>query len=313
MNTRRTSIAVSLSLLSSLGVLADTPQTQQGKPPENLMDLYLSKETTWQMTPQEKKAIEIAEKWRADSAKHGVKPVAGPGGTIQFLFGSTQPSIVCAVLQVCDVELQPGEQVNSIHLGDTVRWTVEPAITGFGPSEVQHLIIKPMDVNLDTTLLVTTNRRTYSLRLRSHRTQFMPKVSFVYPEDAAKKWEEIKSREIKEHEHATLPETGEYLGDLNFNYTIDGSSRWKPVRVYNDGKKTIIQMPSTLSQTEAPTLLVVRGDDSIVPWGQSAEEILVNYRVQDDRYIVDQVFDKAILIAGVGSQQERVTISREGL
>jgi type IV secretion system protein VirB9 len=310
MNTRRTSIAVSLSLLSSLGVLADPPQTQQGKPPENLMDLYLSKETTWQMTPQEKKAIEIAEKWRADSAKRGVKPVAGPGGTIQFLFGSTQPSIVCAVLQVCDVELQPGEQVNSIHLGDTVRWTVEPAITGFGPSEVQHLIIKPMDVNLDTTLLVTTNRRTYSLRLRSHRTQFMPKVSFAYPDETIKKWDEIKLRNREEHAKGIIPGTKEYLGDLDFNYTIDGDGSWKPVRVYNDGVKTIIQMPRTIEQTEAPTLLIVRGKDSIFPWGGKAEEILVNYRVQSDRYIVDTLFDKAILIAGVGSQQERVTITR---
>lgn len=302
-----------LSLLAAFPALAETAGTtgDVGNN-DNLLELYLSDKVNWKMTPQEQEAIAIAERWKTRSA-NGIKPVEGPNGSVQFLFGASQPSIVCAVLQVCDVELQPGEQVNSIHLGDTVRWFVEPAITGYGPSETQHLIIKPQDVNLDTSLVVATNRRTYSFRLRSHRTQFMPKVSFVYPEDAAKKWEEIKSREIKEHEKATLPETGEYLGDLNFNYTIDGSSRWKPVRVYNDGKKTIIQMPSTMSQTEAPTLLVVHGDDSIFPWGQSAEEILVNYRVQDDRYIVDQVFDKAILIAGVGSQQERVTISREGL
>jgi type IV secretion system protein VirB9 len=166
-----------------------------------------------------------------------VKPVAGPGGTIQFLYGSTQPSIVCAVLQVCDVELQPGEQVNSIHLGDTVRWTVEPAITGYGPTEVQHLIVKPMDVNLDTTLLVTTNRRTYSLRLRSHRTQFMPKVSFAYPDEALRKWDEIKLRDREERARATLPGSQEYLGNLDFDYAIDGAGSWKPVRVYNDGVK----------------------------------------------------------------------------
>ena len=82
------------------------------------------------------------------------------------------------------------------------------------------------------------------------------------------------------------------------------------MRVYNDGVKTIIQMPRTMEQTEAPTLLIVRGKDSIFPWGGKAEEILVNYRVQSDRYIVDTLFDKAILIAGVGSQQERVTITR---
>ncbi|MDB5890168.1 MAG: uncharacterized protein JWP47_999 [Polaromonas sp.] len=38
--------------------------------------------------------------------------------------------------------------------------------------------------------------------------------------------------------------------------------------------------------------------------------VIVNYRVQGDRFIVDTVFDKAVLIAGVGRSQDRVTISR---
>ncbi|MFU8797903.1 MAG: P-type conjugative transfer protein TrbG, partial [Gammaproteobacteria bacterium] len=40
------------------------------------------------------------------------------------------------------------------------------------------------------------------------------------------------------------------------------------------------------------------------------ETVMVNYRVQGDRYIVDTIFDKAILIAGVGSNQDRITIQR---
>jgi type IV secretion system protein VirB9 len=140
----------------------------------------------------------------------------------------------------------------------------------------------------------------------------MPRVSFVYPEDAQAKWDAIREREVKERERDTIPETREYLGNLDFNYNIDGDGPWKPVRVYNDGTKTVIEMPSTMRQTEAPTLLVLRGKNSVMPWGSKAEEVLVNYRVQNDRYIVDSVFDKAILIAGVGSDQEKVTIERGG-
>ena len=103
-----------------------------------------------QLTPQERAAIDLAKKWQAANPT-GVKPVAGPDGSIRFLFGSQQPSIVCAVLQVCDIELQAGEQVNSIHLGDQARWLVEPAVTGQGTSEVQHLIVKPLDVGLQPT------------------------------------------------------------------------------------------------------------------------------------------------------------------
>src|SRR5690348_10011583 len=147
------------------------------------------------LTPQERAALELAKKWKAGASTQGVKPAVGADGAIRFLFGATQPSIVCAVLQVCDVELQPGEQVNSLHLGDTARWTVEPAVTGSGKSEVQHLIIKPMDTGLETSLIVTTDRRTYHLRLRSHRTEFMPRVAFTYPEDAMAKWEQIRKQE----------------------------------------------------------------------------------------------------------------------
>ena len=108
---------------------------------------------------------------------------------------------------------------------------------------MQHLIIKPLDVGLETSLFVTTNRRSYHLRLRSHRTQYMPQVSFTYPEDAMAKWENMRSREVKERQEKTIPGTGEYLGDLNFDYEVSGSAPWKPVRVFNDGNKTIIQMP----------------------------------------------------------------------
>jgi P-type conjugative transfer protein TrbG len=258
------------------------------------------------LTPQEKAAIEIAEKWKSSSST-GTAPVAGPNGSINFLYGAQQPSIVCAVLQVCDVALQPGELVNSISLGDAARWRVEPAITGNGSNEVQHLIIKPLDVGLETSLFVTTNRRSYHMRLRSHRTQYMPQVSFTYPEDALVKWENMKSRETKERQEKTIPETREYLGNLNFDYDVSGTAPWKPLRVYNDGVKTIIQMPATMAQTEAPTLLVVRKDGG---WLSDDETVIVNYRLQNDRYIVDAVFDKAILIAGVGSTQARITITR---
>jgi len=272
---------------------------------DDLADKYFTHKNPT-LTPQERTAIDIAKQWRAGSAT-GMQPVAGSNGAIKFLFGAQQPSIVCAVLQVCDVALQPGERVNSINLGDTARWTVEPAITGSGSNEVQHLIIKPMDVGLETSIVVTTNRRAYHLRLRSHRTEYMPQVSFTYPEEALAKWDAFQRREAQERAEHTIQQTGEYMGDLKFDYDLSGSARWKPVRVYNDGRKTIIEMHSSMKQTEAPTLLVVRRDGGIF---RDEETVMVNYRIQGNRYIVDTVFDRAILIAGVGKRQDRVTITR---
>jgi len=277
----------------------------QGK---SLADMYFSNANP-KLNAQEQQALAYSQQWRTASGS-GLQPTAGQDGTIRYLFGSQQPSIVCAVLQVCDIELQPGEQVNSINLGDTARWLVEPAITGSGPSEIQHLIVKPMDVGLETSLVVTTNRRSYHFRLRSHRTEFMSRVAFTYPEDATAKWEALKQREQKQEaqkKERSLPQTGESIDDLHFDYTIAGAAVWKPLRVYNNGAKTIIQMPNVMTQTEAPTLLLMRKDDG---WFSDEETVMVNYRVHGDRYIVDSVFDKAILVAGVGRSQDRITITR---
>lgn len=274
----------------------------------NLTEAYFSGKNP-QLTQQEREAIAMAKKWQANSAQ-GIKPVAGTDGSIRFLFGAQQPSIVCAVLQVCDIELQPGEQVNSIHLGDQARWLIEPAITGQGAAEVQHLIVKPMDVGLETSLVVTTNRRTYHIRLRSHRREFMPRVGFIYPEDARAKWDAIKAqknRTLAVRQSRVIPETGEYLGNLDFAYSVSGNAVWKPVRVYNDGQKTIIQMPRIMAQTEAPTLLLLNKKGGLF---RKDDTVMVNYRLQGDRYIVDAVFDKAILVAGAGNNQSRVTVTR---
>lgn len=258
------------------------------------------------LTPQEKTGIELSKKWIAESGQ-AVKPVPGSDGTIRFVYGASQPSIVCAVMQVCDVELQPGEQVNSVNLGDSVRWLVEPAISGSGEHSVQHLIIKPLDVGLETSLIVTTDVRTYHLRLRSHRTDYMPRVAFSYPEDAAAKFAAIKRAEVRERETNTIPATGEYLGNLDFGYRVSGKASWKPVRVYNDGTKTIIEMPKSMSETEAPTLLALRESGS--PF-QKDEQVMVNYRLQGKRYVVDALFDKAMLIVGVGAAQKKIVIER---
>jgi len=155
-------------------------------------------------------------------------------------------------------------------------------------------------VGLETSLIVTTNRRTYHFRLKSHKTQYMPKVSFIYPDAVQARFLALKERQTEEKEKLTIPEPRNCLGTPDSPYRISGSAPWKPVRVYNDGVKTIIQMPPKMKQTEAPSLLVLNGD----------EEVMVNYRLQGDRFIVDQLFDKAILIAGVGSKQTKITITR---
>lgn len=260
----------------------------------------------------EKESLRIAEQWQSND-KALVKPVAGQNGAVKFVYGEHQPSIICAVSQVCDIALQVGEQINGFYLGDSVRWIIEPAIMGSGDDEIQHLIIKPSDSGLKTSLVVMTNRRVYHMQLKSHRTKYMPFVSFSYPEDNLIKFNALS---VRNHQQNVLREKQKrftrameksYSNNLKFNYVLEGNMPWKPVRVFNDGVKTYIDMPESMAQTEAPTLLLLRKEGSFF---KDDETVIVNYRVQGNRYIVDSVFDKAILIAGVGRGQDRVLIRR---
>ena len=295
-----TVLAATLLFCVTVGMAADgLVQPDSGA---LLDDLYFSKDNV-QLTAKEMNALAIAKEWQ----RGGViteNPIVGQDGSIEFLFGAEQPSVVCAVMQITDIELERGESVTSVNLGDSVRWQVQPAVSG---GDVTHILVRPKQVGLETSMVVTTDKRTYHIRLRSHRAEYMPRVKFFYIEEAISKWQAIKTAAAKEREAATIPETNEYLGDLDFGYTVSGKASWKPVRVYNDSTKTILEMPATLHQQDAPTLLVVRKEGRLL---KKSDQTLVNYRVQRGRYIVDAVFDKAIMIVGVGGNQEKVTITR---
>lgn len=246
------------------------------------------------LTSNETKGAAISSKWRGQKGL----VTAGADGKIIFLFGEVQPSVVCSPLQVCDIELQAGELVHDVLLGDTVRWKVEPATSGAADGQAIHLIVKPSEAGLVTSMVVTTSRRTYHIQLKSHPTQYMARVGFEYPEDVATKLSDANSR----LEMTLAPDGSVAPERLAFSYSLSGSARWKPTRVFSDGQKTYIQFPKTLSGEDAPVLFVISG----------GENRIVNYRIKNGTMIVDYNIEKAVLVSGVGWKQEKITIRKGG-
>lgn len=246
------------------------------------------------LTANEIRGTNLSADWR-DSA--GVV-TRGPDGKVIFLFGEVQPSIVCSPLQVCDIELQAGEIVRDVLLGDTVRWKVEPATSGPADGQTVHLVVKPAEAGLTTSMVVTTSRRTYHVQLRSHHSTYMARVGFEYPEDLSARFAEIAAR----MEASIIPGAGVPADQLDFDFVMSGSAQWRPTRIYSDGLKTYIQFPSALAGTDAPVLFVVSG-------GQNR---IVNYRLNGTMMVVDYHIDHAILVSGVGHSQQSITIRRGG-
>ncbi len=261
---------------------------------------YMSVVKNPNLTTSERNGLKIIDAWR--NGKRPSPMTIGENGEVEIIYGLTQPQILCAVLQVTDIQLQPGETIYNVHIGDSSRWSVEPSYTGSEYGNITHLIIKPKDVNLTTSLIVGTNKRTYHMKLTSHKTEYYPMVKFFYPDVLNKKIEGLKKEQEVNRSMETL-ETGEYLSNLDFGYRIKGSAKFKPARVYNDGLKTIIEMSEDVRNDNMPTLLLIQKD--------SSDPVLVNYRLQNNRFIVDAIFDEAILISGIGSKQEKIRIIKD--
>jgi type IV secretion system protein VirB9 len=100
----------------------------------------------------------------------------------------------------------------------------------------------------------------------------------------------------------------EQVDDADESYVVSGKAEWKPVEVYSKDGKTYIEMPDSVRHKEAPVLF----EEKKAGWFHH-NMVLVNYRVHGKWYVVDRVLDKATLVSGVGSGQEKVSIEHVDL
>jgi type IV secretion system protein VirB9 len=250
-------------------------------------------------------AVRVSDKWRAENTS----PASGPDGRVLYSYGAGLPTVVCAPLRVCIIELQAGEKIlGEPQIGDSVRWNISPALYGVGNDATSVVVLKPQVPGLDTNLLVTTDRRAYYLRLVSKPQDYVARVAFLYPEDdSTKRWQKhMAEQQMVEKQTKKAAEVLPAMimaEKLNFGYRIEGGDQFlRPLRVYDDGSKTFIQMRRELQYREAPVLLVL---------GRDGKGEMTNYRVREQTYIIDRLFDRARLVLGTGKKAQKVEISRD--
>lgn len=201
--------------------------------------------------------------------------------------------------RVTDIALQAGETLvgtGPVAAGDTVRWLIGDTVSGAGGEARVHILVKPTRSDIATNLVINTDRRTYHVELRANPRIYMASVSWTYPAD-----ELIALRRAEQKAARDAPVAAPLaLESLNFDYAISGDKPgWRPLRVFDDGQRTLIEFPPAVSQGEMPPIFVV---------GESGKAELVNYRVSGRHIIVDRLFAKAELRLGAGRKQQRVSI-----
>jgi len=202
-------------------------------------------------------------------------------GAIYEVYGA--PGFISTVL------LEPGERIVTVAAGDTTRWMVEQAIGGDVVNARAMLLIKPTRANIRTNIVLVTDRRSYAIEAIATGGQtYSAQTAWRYPADA-------------DHQLSGGPSAVEAL---NFAYrirTVRGfNPRWRPVRVFDDGRKTYIEFPPAMATSEAPPLFII----------ENGEAVLVNYRVSGSRYVIDRLFDISELRLGA-ERPVIVRISRD--
>lgn len=202
--------------------------------------------------------------------------------------------------QITDIALAPGEQLvgsGPVAAGDTVRWVIGDTESGTGPAKRVHILVKPTRADLQTNLVINTDRRTYHLELRSTEKTYMASVTWAYAQDQLI----ALRRQNSLAEAGTAVATGVDINALNFRYKIEGDSPpWRPLRAFDDGRQVFIAFPTGIGQGEMPPLWVI---------GPAGGAELVNYRIQGNHMIVDRLFAAAELRLG-GESQKKVRIVR---
>lgn len=209
-----------------------------------------------------------------------------PGGIFQVF---TAPN------NVTDLVLEPGEELmGEPAAGDTLRWRLGVGTSAIAGVPQKHIFIKPTRAGLATNLTLNTNRRTYFLKLESVEGEFMIAVQWSYPQAQSLAPSGAPPSIVATPDPVRAPSPADVTA-LNFDYAIevvDGRPGWKPQAVYDNGQKTFIRFDPSILHGESPALFVM----------ERGEMQLVNYRVKQNLYVVDRLFELAELRLGQDDQ-----------
>lgn len=246
-------------------------------------------------------------------------PIAGSNGEILYPYGQSWPTVVGSPLHATVIQLMPGSKPFTVANPSGGLWIITQTQAG----DVPEIIVKPLYAGLHNNLVVTATgpqgqSLTYNFTLVSDKSQYVPMVGFYYPDQMLEQWhvaaqgQAAEQQKAQQQTVAVLPNLN--VSDLDFGWKIRcGGGGWfsssrcgsiRPLRVFDDGRQTYIQMPSGLASHGGIPSILARNID-----GKPA---IINWRYRDGYFIVDGVPTQIDLIAGVGSDAKVVRILKKG-
>lgn len=195
-------------------------------------------------------------------------------------------TVMTRPMSVTDIQLAPGEKLESFAVGDTVQW-----ITALAPG---NILIKPTRPGLFTSATIITNERVYQLTLRSGPLTgaWYQQVSWQYPQILLYN-QQVAANQAQAKAHARAVRHHQIAGQvgnpakLNFDYTIRGHASFRPEVVFDNGVWTWVHLPRHAQVM--PALFIHRAD------GHYA---LTRYIIRGHYIVVQRTFHRAVLRQG---------------
>jgi type IV secretion system protein VirB9 len=198
-----------------------------------------------------------------------------------------------------DIILEPGETVLEMpFLSEEKVWEIGAGVSRKNGQDVQHFFVKPSVSRLTTSMIIITDRRVYHLLLKSFADRFMVMVQWNYPPSMPFHVKSDKlntSRSINNLDRDIALVDPTFLSfDYRMTYSIFKKPIWLPSRIYDDGRKTYIELDERMLNMESPVLFNHRNER-------------INYRVHKNLVVIDELIEKVTLRRG----REKVTIYKK--
>jgi len=223
--------------------------------------------------------------------KATIKPERYKQGTFFYQYNENLVYEVYAQpFHLTDIVLERGEIVSGTPLfsEDDEVWELTAGVAKDAETgeDIQHLFVKPAYSNLDSSLIIITDRRVYHFRVKSNKDTHMAIVKFTYPQ-TRNQWARKNNQNAVEIENDYIRITNpEFLSfDYKMKYSMWRKPEFLPTRVYDDGASTYIQVDDIVLQKKLPVIFNEKNE-------------IVNYSVKKNVFIIPRLINKITLRLG---------------
>ncbi len=170
------------------------------------------------------------------------------------------------------IEFGADERIENVSIGDSLAWQVTPN------RRADTLFVKPIEFDAATNMSVITSKRRYTFQLSAEDPtgpgdpNIIYRVKFSYPPEPSPPEPKDLAPQIP--------------ANANRNYSVSGSTKNVPSRIFDDGQRTYFEWPTGAA---TPAVFALSADGS---------ESLVNFIMRGNVMVVERVGPAFVLRNG---------------